>query len=132
MYCPTCTLRFSWMDPGLWRCVVLKGAWIEVAMATGNGSPLLKVPPLGGIVRVDVSCEQFLSNCFVEQLFFVLVLYMYFGRVSEKIAVAGKSKQLEGIKNKSSSEKLMDITPSDSAVSLAVKDLQLRFLSLHH
>ncbi|XLR27473.1 hypothetical protein S83_055373, partial [Arachis hypogaea] len=115
MYCPTCTLRFSWMDPGLWRCVVLKGAWIEVAMATGNGSPLLKVPPLGGIVRVDVSCEQFLSNCFVEQLFFVLVLYMYFGRVSEKIAVAGKSKQLEGIKNKSSSEKLMDITPSDSA-----------------
>ncbi|RYR53271.1 hypothetical protein Ahy_A06g028285 [Arachis hypogaea] len=48
MYCPTCTSRFSWMDPGLWRCIVLKGAWIEVAMATGNGSPLLKVPPLGG------------------------------------------------------------------------------------
>ncbi|XP_025687913.1 uncharacterized protein [Arachis hypogaea] len=113
---------------GLWRCVVLKGAWIEVAMTTADGSPLLKVPPPGGIVRVGVACEQFLSNSSVEQLFFILDLYVYFGRVSEKIAVAGKRKQLEGIKNKSSSEKLMDITPSDSAVSLAVKDLQLRFL----
>ncbi|XLR69042.1 hypothetical protein S83_019714 [Arachis hypogaea] len=100
MYCPTCTSRFSWMDPGLWRCIVLKGAWIEVAMATGNGSPLLKVPPLGGIVRVDVACEQFLSNCFVEQLFFVLDLYVYFGRVSEKIAVAGKTNNWRALRTK--------------------------------
>ncbi|MED6196273.1 hypothetical protein PIB30_045921 [Stylosanthes scabra] len=113
---------------GLWRCIDLKGVWIEVAMATTDGSPLLKVPPPGGIVRVGVACEQFLSNSSVEQLFFILDLYGYFGRVSEKIAVAGKMKKNEDTKNKSSSAKLMDITPSDSAVSFAVKDLQLRFL----
>ncbi|MED6159538.1 hypothetical protein PIB30_043179 [Stylosanthes scabra] len=113
---------------GLWRCIDLKGVWIEVAMATADGSPLLKVPPPGGIIRVGVACEKFLSNSSVEQLFFILDLYAYFGRVSEKIAVAGKMKNFEDTKNKSSSAKLMDITPTDSAVSLAVKDLQLRFL----
>ena len=113
---------------GLWRCVDLKDACIEVAMATADGSPLLKVPPLGGIVRVGVACEQYLSNTSVEQLFFVLDLYAYFGRVSEKIAMAGKRKQLKDVRNKSFSGKLTDRVPSDTAVSLSVKDLQLRFL----
>ncbi|XP_052726420.1 uncharacterized protein LOC108334067 [Vigna angularis] len=113
---------------GLWRCVDLKDACIEVAMATADGSPLLQVPPPGGIVRVGVACEQYLSNTSVEQLFFVLDLYGYFGRVSEKIAMAGKRKQLEGIRDKSFGGKLMDKVPSDAAVSLSVKNLQLRFL----
>ena len=112
----------------LWRCVDLKDACIEVAMATADGSPLLKVPPPGGIVRVGVACEQYLSNTSVGQLFFVLDLYGYFGRVSEKIAMAGKRKRLEDIRDKSFSGKLMDKVPSDTAVSLTVKDLQLRFL----
>ncbi|TKY48983.1 UHRF1-binding protein [Spatholobus suberectus] len=113
---------------GLWRCVDLKDACIEVAMATADGSPLLQVPPPGGIVRVGVACEHYLSNTSVEQLFFVLDLYGYFGRVSEKIAMAGKRKQLEDITDKSYSGKLMDKVPSDAAVSLSVKNLQLRFL----
>ncbi|XP_020235272.1 uncharacterized protein LOC109815090 [Cajanus cajan] len=113
---------------GLWRCVDLKDACIEVAMATADGSPLLQVPPPGGIVRVGVACEQYLSNTSVEQLFFVLDLYGYFGRVSEKIARAGKRKQLKDISDKSFSGKLMDKVPSDAAVSLSVKNLQLRFL----
>ncbi|XP_027339754.1 uncharacterized protein LOC113853541 isoform X3 [Abrus precatorius] len=113
---------------GLWRCVDLKDACIEVAMATADGSPLLKVPPPGGIVRVGVACEQYISNTSVEQLFFVLDLYGYFGTVSEKIAMAGKRKQLEDIRDKSFSGKLMDNVPSDTAVILAVKNLQLRFL----
>ncbi|CAJ1956800.1 unnamed protein product [Sphenostylis stenocarpa] len=113
---------------GLWRCVDLKDVCIEVAMVTADGSPLLQVPPPGGIVRVGVACEQYLSNTSVEQLFFVLDLYAYFGRVSEKIAVAGKRKKLEDIRDKSISGKLMDKVPSDAAVSLSVKNLQLRFL----
>ncbi|KAJ1393166.1 Vacuolar protein sorting-associated protein 13, N-terminal domain [Sesbania bispinosa] len=116
------------LTAGLWRCVDLKDACIEVAMATADGSPLLKVPPPGGIVRVGVACEQYLSNTSVEQLFFVLDLYDYFGKISEKIAMAGKRKQLGDIMDKSFSGKLMDKVPSDTAVSLAVKDLQLRFL----
>ncbi|KAJ1441910.1 Vacuolar protein sorting-associated protein 13, N-terminal domain [Sesbania bispinosa] len=113
---------------GLWRCVDLKNACIEVAMATADGSPLLKVPPPGGIVRVGVACEQYLSNTSVEQLFFVLDLYAYFGRVSEKITIAGERKQLKDDRNRSFSGKLMDKVPSDTAASLVVKDLQLRFL----
>nr|KYP53472.1 hypothetical protein KK1_024610 [Cajanus cajan] len=112
---------------GLWRCVDLKDARIEVAMVTADGSPLLKVPPPGGIVRVGIACKQYLSNTSVEQLFFVLDLYAYFGRVSEKIAVAGKKKQLKDVKNKSFSGKLTDKIPSDAAVSLAVNNLQLHF-----
>ncbi|XP_057454371.1 uncharacterized protein LOC130745938 isoform X2 [Lotus japonicus] len=113
---------------GMWRCVDLKDACIEVAMVTADGSPLLKIPPPGGIVRVGVACEQYLSNTSVEQLFFVLDLYAYFGRISEKIAAAGKSKQWNDMGNKSFNGKLLDKVPSDTAVSLAVKDLQLRFL----
>ncbi|XP_019453650.1 PREDICTED: uncharacterized protein LOC109355138 isoform X1 [Lupinus angustifolius] len=113
---------------GLWRCVDLKDTCVEVAMVTADGSPLLKVPPPGGIVRVGVACEQYLSNTSVEQLFFVLDLYSYFGRVSEKIIIAGKTKQLKDVRNKSFSGNLMDKVPSDTSVSLAVKNLQLRFL----
>ncbi|KAI9083050.1 hypothetical protein K1719_034954 [Acacia pycnantha] len=122
---------------GLCRCVELKDACVEVAMAMADGSPLLEVPPPGGIVRVGVACEQFLTNTSVEQLYFVLDLYAYFGRVGEKIAKAGKSKRLIDARGKSSSRKLldksssiklMDKVPCDTAASLAVKDLQLRFL----
>ncbi|KAL1346060.1 hypothetical protein HN51_019728 [Arachis hypogaea] len=113
---------------GLLRCVDLKDACIEVAMATADGSPLLHIPPSGGIVRVGVACGQYLSNTSVEQLFFVLDVYGYFGRVGEKIAMVGERKQLEDIRDKSFSGKLMDKVPSDTAVSLTVKDPQLRFL----
>ncbi|KAI5387492.1 hypothetical protein KIW84_073564 [Lathyrus oleraceus] len=111
-----------------WRCVDLKDACIEVAMATADGSPLLNVPPPAGIVRVGVSCEQYLSNTSIEQLFFVLDLYDYFGRVSEKMATSWERKQINDVRNKSSSGKLMEKIPSDAAVSLALKNLQLRFL----
>ncbi|RDX88503.1 hypothetical protein CR513_29891, partial [Mucuna pruriens] len=113
---------------GLWRCVDLKDARIEVAMVTADGSPFLKVPPPGGIVRVGIACEQYLSNTSVEQLCFVLDFFAYFGRVSEKIVIAGKKKQLKDFWNKSFSGKLMDEVPGDSAVSLAVNNLQLQFL----
>ncbi|XP_027187635.1 uncharacterized protein [Cicer arietinum] len=123
-----CTGTTGRQTAGLWRCVDLTEACIEVAMATADGSPLLKIPPPGGIVRVGVACEQYLSNTSVEQLFYVLDLYGYFGKVSEMMAMAGKKKQLEDVGHKSFSGKLMDKAPSDTAVSLSVKDLQLRFL----
>ncbi|KAL9297842.1 hypothetical protein ACSQ67_023738 [Phaseolus vulgaris] len=113
---------------GLWRCVDLKDACIEVAMATADGSPLLKVPPPGGIVRVGVACEQYLSNTSVEQLFFVLHLYAYFGSVSEKLAIAGNNKQLKDVRNISLDGNLMDMIPSDTSASLKINNLQLQFL----
>lgn len=113
---------------GLWRCVELKDVCIEVAMATADGSPLADIPPPGGIVRVGVACEQYTSNTSVEQLFFILDLYVYFGRVSDKIAFVGKSNRPKRSRNKSSGGRLMDKVPSDTAVSLEVKDFQLRFL----
>jgi len=113
---------------GLWRCVDLKDTCVEVAMVTADGSPLLKVPPPGGIVRIGIACEQYLSNTSVEQLFFVLDLYAYFGSVSEKIAIAGKNKQLKDVRNISLSGNLIDKIPSDTSASLKIKNLQLQFL----
>ncbi|POO00472.1 UHRF1-binding protein 1-like [Trema orientale] len=113
---------------GLWRCVELKDARIEVAMVTADGSPLTNVPPPGGIVRIGVACEQYLSNTSVEQLFFVLDLYAYFGRVSEKIVLIGKNARQKKSSKRSSHGRLMDKVPSDTGVSLVVQNLQLRFL----
>lgn len=112
---------------GLWRSVELEDVCIEVAMATADGSPLTDVPPPGGIVRVGVACQQYLSNASVEQLLFILDLYAYFGRVSEKIAIVGKNNKLKR-NNNSFGGRLIDKVPGDTAVSLAVKDLQLKFL----
>ncbi|KAF3779944.1 UHRF1-binding protein 1-like [Nymphaea thermarum] len=112
---------------GMWRCVELHGALFEVAMATADGCPLITVPPPGGIVRVGVACEQYLSNTSVEQLFFVLDLYTYFGNVSEKISKVGKAKSPRK-SEESSSGGLLDVVPSDTAVNLVVNSLQLKFL----
>lgn len=113
---------------GSWRCVELKDACIEVAMATADGRPLISIPPPGGVVRVGVAFQQYLSNTSVEQLFFVLDLYTYFGRVSEKIAIVGKNNRPKTSENEALAGSLMEKVPSDTAVSLAVKDLQLQFL----
>ncbi|MBA0580266.1 hypothetical protein Gorai_022494, partial [Gossypium raimondii] len=119
------SLRWS---SGLWKCVELKEASIELAMVSADGSPLTVVPPPGGVVRIGVACEQFMSNTSVEQLFFVLDLYGYIGRVSEKIAVAGKNKRPNRNMDDTLGGRLMEKVPSDTAVSLAVNVLQLRFL----
>ncbi|GLT83490.1 hypothetical protein SLE2022_017770 [Rubroshorea leprosula] len=115
-------------SPDLWRCVELKDASVEVAMVSADGNPLRIVPPPGGVVRIGVACNQYLSNTSVEQLFFVLDLYAYFGKVSEKIAIVGKSRRPEIDGNDSFDGRLMEKVPSDTAVSLAVNYLQLRFL----
>ncbi|KAH0836921.1 hypothetical protein HID58_092448, partial [Brassica napus] len=73
-----------------------KDVSLEVAMVSADGKPLITISPLGGIVRIGVACEQYISNASVEQLFFVLDLYSYFGK--------------------------------HTAVKLALKDLQLKFL----
>ncbi|KAJ8532603.1 hypothetical protein K7X08_012526 [Anisodus acutangulus] len=116
------------LSSNLWRCVELKGGCLEVAMATADGSPLTNVPPPGGIVRVGVACQQYLSNTSVEQLFFVLDFYTYFGSISEKIAVAGRFNSQEEVSQKSLGRSLSEKVPGDTAVSLAVNDLHLRFL----
>ncbi|OAY28562.1 uncharacterized protein LOC110600696 isoform X2 [Manihot esculenta] len=116
------------LPSGLWTCVELKDASIEVAMVTADGSPLTNVPPPGGVVRVGVACQHYLSNTSVEQLFFVLDLYAYLGIVGEKIASVGKNRRPKSSGNESSSGRLIDKVPCDTAVSLAVNLLQLRFL----
>ncbi|KAI8552742.1 hypothetical protein RHMOL_Rhmol06G0290500 [Rhododendron molle] len=113
---------------GLWKCVELKDACVEVAMATADGSTLIIVPPPGGLVRVGVTCEQFFSNTSVEQLFFVLDLYAYFGSVGEKLAIIRKSNQMKRTRDEGLGGRIIEKVPSDTAVSLAVKLLRLRFL----
>ncbi|XP_057791228.1 uncharacterized protein LOC131008361 isoform X2 [Salvia miltiorrhiza] len=112
----------------LWKCVEMKEICFEVAMVTADGTPLTDMPPAGGVVRVGVNCEQYNSSTSVEQLFFVLDLYAYFGKVSERIAVAGKSKSLKVTRNESLQGSIMDKVPGDTAVTLSLKNLQLKFL----
>nr|GEU40276.1 hypothetical protein [Tanacetum cinerariifolium] len=111
----------------LWKSVEIKGVCVQVAMVTADGSPLIEIPPPGGVVRVGVACEQYLSNTSMEQLFFVLDLYTYFGMVSEKMALVGKNKQ-KMVKRELSNGNLIEKVPGDTAVSLVVKDLKLTFL----
>ncbi|KAG8365037.1 hypothetical protein BUALT_Bualt18G0061300 [Buddleja alternifolia] len=113
---------------GLWRCVEMKDMCLEMAMVTADGSPLTNVPPPGGVVRVGVACQQYSSNTSVEQLFFILDLYAYFGMVSERIAKVGENKTPKEARNGSLSGNIMEKVPGDTAVTLAVKDLQLKFL----
>lgn len=118
----------SRVESAFWKCVEMKDMCLEVAMVSADGSPLTNMPPAGGVVRVGVACEQYSSSTSVEQLFFVLDLYAYFGKVSEKIAVAGKNKALKETGNESLQGNIMDKVPGDTAATLSLKNLQLRFL----
>ncbi|KAK9151914.1 hypothetical protein Syun_010223 [Stephania yunnanensis] len=120
--------RFPDWSTGLWRCVELHHISVEAAMVTADGAPLKRIPPPGGVVRIGVACKEYLSNTSVEQLFFVLDLYVYLGSVCEKIAKVGKSNKQKRNEEKSLSGGLIDKVPSDTAVILNLKDLQLRFL----
>ncbi|XP_010466275.1 PREDICTED: uncharacterized protein LOC104746489 [Camelina sativa] len=112
-------------EMGLWNCVEGKDMCIEVAMVSADGKPLITIPPPGGIVRIGVACEQYISRASVEQLFFVLDLYSYFGKVSERISTVKESKRQNTV---SLTGGLLEKVPSDTAVKLALKDLQLKFL----
>ncbi|XP_024976311.1 uncharacterized protein LOC112514213 [Cynara cardunculus var. scolymus] len=112
-----------------WRCVEMNGVCIQVAMVTADGSPLVNVPPPGGVVRVGIAFEQYVSNTSVEQLFFVLDLYAYINNVHDKMAMVRKRKGMKTVKNKSSdSDSFSNRVPADAAISLTIKNLKLTFL----
>uniref|UniRef100_A0A0D3G0P7 Uncharacterized protein n=1 Tax=Oryza barthii TaxID=65489 RepID=A0A0D3G0P7_9ORYZ len=117
------TVRGS--SPSLWKCVELDDIRFEAAMVTADGSPLLIVPPPEGVVRIGVAFQQFTTNTSVEQLFFVLGLYTYFGQVGERISKVSKGNCSA---TKTSADKLERKLPSDTAVSLTMNSLQLNFL----
>ncbi|XP_062226843.1 uncharacterized protein LOC133925045 isoform X2 [Phragmites australis] len=110
----------------LWKCIELDDIRFEAAMVTADGSPLLDVPPPEGVVRIGVAFQQFTSNTSVEQLFFVLGFYTYFGQVAERISKVSKGNRSEA--SKSSADKFENKLPSDTAVSLTMNNLQLNFL----
>ncbi|KAG2306393.1 hypothetical protein Bca52824_026141 [Brassica carinata] len=111
------------VEMGLWNCVEGKDVSIEVAMVSADGEPLITIPPPGGIVRIGIACEQYVSNASVEQLFFVLDLNSYLGKVSEKISIVRESKRQNTV---SVTGGLLEKVPSDTAVELALKDLRLK------
>ncbi|KAL6844544.1 hypothetical protein ACP4OV_026217 [Aristida adscensionis] len=110
----------------LWKCIELDDIRFEAAMVTADGSPLLDVPPPEGVVRIGVAFQQFTSNTSVEQLFFVLGFYTYFGQVGERISKVSKSNRSGA--TKPSAENFENKLPSDTAVSLTMNNLQLNFL----
>ncbi|KAK8966518.1 hypothetical protein KSP40_PGU008135 [Platanthera guangdongensis] len=115
------------LSAGLWKCIEVHEACFEAAMVTPDGSPLLEVPPPGGVVRIGVACQGYSSNTSVEQLLYVLDIYAYFSDVSERIRNVNKNNTDRiGL-----GKKLMEKLPSDTAVSLALNSLRLKFLDSH-
>ncbi|KAI4390105.1 hypothetical protein MLD38_002253 [Melastoma candidum] len=120
--------RFNDQTVNQLECIVIKDASIQAAMFTSDGKPIKEVPPPGGIVRIGVSFQQYLSNTSLEQLFFVLDFYAYVGKVVDKIALAGKKGRSKTDQDVATAGRLLDKVPSDTAASLRVSYLQLRFL----
>lgn len=127
------------LSAGLWRCIEMTEPCIEVAMVTGDGDPILTVPPPGGTVRFGVHCKQLTSNTSVEQLFFVLKMYEHLGNVNESLLkVTRTSKKVKpAVVSRGSSMKtlgsfgsILEMAPSDTAVSLGLGLLELKFLEL--
>ncbi|KAH9323271.1 hypothetical protein KI387_017910, partial [Taxus chinensis] len=126
---------------GLWQCVELHEPCIEGAMVTADGSPLVTVPPPGGVVRMALACKKCISNTSIEQLLFVLKLYAYMGKVGEDISKIGSGGR-ERTKNQSMQQiygdrdldktgsfgSFVEMAPSDTAVTLSVDDVYLKFL----
>ncbi|KAJ0765700.1 putative UHRF1-binding protein [Helianthus annuus] len=125
-----CNSQLNSSEP--WRCVELQGVCVQAAMVTSDGSPLRNIPPPGGIVRVGVACEQLVSNTSIEQLFYVLDFYTFIDNVSGKMAMTGKDKWSEMVKKESSDYKSFSqkgpAGPADTAISLASKNMKLKFL----
>jgi hypothetical protein len=109
------------IDSNLWKCIELDDIRFEVAMVTTDGGPLLDVLPLEGVVRIGVAFQQFKSNTLVEQLFFVLGFYTYFGQVAERTSKVSNANKSESMK--SSADKSENELPSDIAVSLTMNNL---------
>ena len=122
----------------LWSCVEMSEPCIEMAMVTGDGDPILTIPPPGGIVRFGVYCKKLTSNTSVEQLFFVLKMYEYLGKVNESVVKVMKSSKkvkpcdslsrASSVKSLNSLGSILEMAPSDTAVCLGLGILELKFL----
>ncbi|KAG0586203.1 hypothetical protein KC19_2G072000 [Ceratodon purpureus] len=122
---------------GLWRCVEMNEPYLEVAMATADGGPLIDVPPPGGIVRLGIACKKYVSNTSSEQFLFVLKMYSYLGIVSDMLLrelkpvtqkKTSRTSSFKDLKRAESIQDIADIVPSDMAVYLSLKALELKLL----
>lgn len=122
---------------GLWRCMEMTEPCMEVAMVTGDGDPILTVPPPGGIVRFGVYCKSLTSNTSLEQLFFVLRMYEHLGKVNDSLVKATKTSKTvksAGVSRASSMKSLgsygsiLEMAPSDTAVVINLGFIELKFL----
>ncbi|KAH7287165.1 hypothetical protein KP509_32G041400 [Ceratopteris richardii] len=120
---------------GLWRCVEMSEPFIEVAMVTGDGEPILTVPPPGGIVRLGVHCKQLTSNTSVEQLFFVLRIYEHIGKVNDSLLKVTRTSKKQSEVSRASSlsstgsfGNIREVAPGDTGVCLGLGILELKFL----
>lgn len=122
---------------GLWRCIEMIEPCIEAAMVTGDGLPMVSVPPPGGVVRFGVDCKKLTSNTSIEQLFFVLKMYEHVGKVNDSLvkvtraqkkAVAPVMLSQTSLTKKGSFGSIMEMAPSDTSVNLVLGCLELKFL----
>eukprot|EP00850_Spirogloea_muscicola_P019215 SM000186S04133 [mRNA] locus=s186:152262:159568:+ [translate_table: standard] len=141
----TFALESGGHDSGLWRCVEADEWVAEIAMVTADGSPLVLLPPPGGVVRLGIYCKHYVSNTSKAQLAFVLRMYSYLGRVSRTLVKVGKGKEqvldpkmglqsLEERRHKnvtrsdSSLTELVALAPGDSSFLFKLDMLEFKLL----
>ncbi|XP_024396760.1 uncharacterized protein [Physcomitrium patens] len=116
----------------LWHCVEMSDLGVEAAMLSGDGEPLMTFLPSGGIVRLGLSCKKCVAYMTYEQYSFVLKLYRLSGGAVEALNEMSKSftsKDVQMNFEETSSKKLLDIVPVDTAVVLRLSSLDFRLLA---
>lgn len=91
----------------------------------------------GGIVRLGIACKKYVSNTSSEQFLFVLKMYSYLGVVSDRLLrelkpvtqkKTSRTNSLKELKRAESIQDIAEIVPSDMAVYLSLKALELKLL----
>jgi hypothetical protein len=91
----------------------------------------------GGIVRLGIACKKYVSNTSSEQFLFVLKMYSYLGIVSDMLLQelkpvtqrkTSRTSSFKELKRAESIQDIAEIVPSDMAVYLSLKALELKLL----
>lgn len=133
------SFNFDDWASGLWICVEMRDPSVEIAMASQDGSVLVAIPPPGGIVRVGVSCRNYISNTSSEQLLFILKMYAYMIKASETLVGGSKASNVsretdargsaEGKLEKIDSINMLSkYAPADTAITLVLDAVELKLL----
>lgn len=105
---------------------------VEAAMVSADGRPLMTFFPVGGTVRLGLSCKNCVANLSEEQYLYLIKMYRIMGKAVDNVVQTSKSVALKGIQivedltRKDFTKELQEMAPNDTAVILSLNALQLK------